>query len=202
MSKDHVPSDFARESGYKSDLEIAETGPMVKSINTSFGSKNHNAYIHRSDGTHEHFYYSPKDGKSGWHGSNWETHNNHPKDQSTVLNNEGEKNMDKNSFLESIKADKATVDRCNEVSRNAAKNATNTHSNSSDAGGRERGDSGPGSLGRESGNKSGPSSAHSTAGEGQGSRGHGTSGHGGTSHGSVGGQSAGGGHGASGQGGH
>lgn len=98
MSKDHVPSDFARESGYKSDLEIAETGPMVKSINTSFGSMNHNAYIMRSDGTHEHFYYSPKDGKSGWHGSSWETHNNHPQNQSTVLNNEGGKTWTRIAF--------------------------------------------------------------------------------------------------------
>lgn len=35
MSKDHKPSDFARPSGYKSDLEVGETGPDVKSINTS-----------------------------------------------------------------------------------------------------------------------------------------------------------------------
>lgn len=60
MSKDHIPSDFGRPSGYKSDLEVAETGQMVKSINTSFGSKNHNAYIMRKDSTHEHFYYNPK----------------------------------------------------------------------------------------------------------------------------------------------
>lgn len=53
MSKDHIPSDFGRPSGYKSDLEIAETGSKVKSINTSFGSKNHNAYIMRTDKTHE-----------------------------------------------------------------------------------------------------------------------------------------------------
>lgn len=78
MSKDHMSSVFARESGYKSNFEVAETSPMVKSVNTSFGSRNHNAYIHRSDGTHEHFFYFPKDARSGWHGHNWETRSNHP----------------------------------------------------------------------------------------------------------------------------
>lgn len=155
MSKDHVPSDFFRLSGYKSDLEKVETGPMVKSVNTSFGSKNHNAYIMRSDGTHEHFYYSPKTQKSGWHGHKYPTRNNHP-DQQTRTKSEGAKSMDKNnSFFESIKADKATLARLNEVSKNAAKKA-NTQTgkkNGTDNGGRERGDTGPLSHGRESGNK-------------------------------------------------
>lgn len=205
MSKDHVPSDFARKSGYKSDLEVAETGPMVKSVNTSFGSKNHNAYIHRSDGTHEHFFYSPKDAKSGWHGHNWETHNNHPQNQSkdgTNASPEGGKAMDRNSFVESIKVDKATIDRCNEVSRNAAKNANTQvgRKNGTDDGGRERGDTGPASLGRESGNKSGPSNTHTSTGESQGHSGQVSSGHGESGHGSAGGQSSGGGHGTGGQG--
>lgn len=205
MSKDHVPSDFARKSGYKSDLEVAETGPMVKSVNTSFGSKNHNAYIHRSDGTHEHFFYSPKDAKSGWHGHNWETHNNHPQKQvkaNTKVSPEGGKTMDRNSFVESIKVDKATIDRCNEVSRNAAKNANIQvgRKNGADDGGRERGDTGPASLGRESGNKSGPSNAHTSTGESQGHSGQASSGHGESGHGSAGGQCSGGGHGTGGQG--
>lgn len=202
MSKDHVPSDFARKSGYKSDLEVAETGPMVKSVNTSFGSRNHNAYIHRSDGTHEHFYYSPKDAKSGWHGHNWETRNNHPqlKAKTTAHTNpEGGKTMDKNSFIESIKVDKPTLDRCSEVSRNAAKTAETQASRKSgtDNGGRDRGDTGPASLGREPGNKSGPSNAHSAPG---GSQGH--SGQGAFGHGSTGGHSSSGGHGTGGHGGH
>ena len=209
MSKDHIPSDFARKSGYKSDLEVAETGPMVKSVNTSFGSRNHNAYIHRSDGTHEHFYYSPKDAKSGWHGHNWETRNNHPQVQTkSKTNPEGGKTMDKNSFIESIKVDKATVDRCNEVSRNAAKNATTQSGGKSgaDHGGRERGDSGPASLGREPGNKDGSFSTRSISSEGHGSSGQGSSGHGEGGHGSTGGHGTGGqsgsGQGSGGHGGH
>lgn len=71
MSKDHSPGGFDRSNGYKSDIEVAETGPMVKSVNTSFGSKNHNVYVMRTDKTHEHFYYNPQTLKSGWHGNNW-----------------------------------------------------------------------------------------------------------------------------------
>lgn len=121
MSKDHVPSDFARSSGYKSDLESTETGPMVKSVNTSFGSKNHSAYIMRSDGTHEHFYYDPQSQKSGWHGHKYPTNNNHPNSQ-PKFNSNGGKQLDRNSFIESIKVDKATKERCNETSKNTAKN--------------------------------------------------------------------------------
>lgn len=185
MSKDHVPSDFSRSSGYKSDLEKAETGPMVKLVNTSFGSKNHNAYIMRSDGTHEHFYYSPKTQKSGWHGHKYPTRNNHP-DQQTRTKSEGDKSMDKNnSFFESIKADKATLARLNEVSKNAAKNANiqTGKKNGTDNGGRERGDSGPLSHGRESGNKGSPvpsqsqssSEGHSSSGKAESSSGHSSS---------------------------
>jgi len=214
MSKDHIPSDFGRPSGYRSDLEIAETGSKVKSINTSFGSRNHNAYIMRTDKTHEHFYYNPQTQKSGWHGHNYETRNNHPQLNSENAGKKGETNMEKsNSFIQSLKVDQATLERCNEVSKNAAKNA-NVQSPKSQSvdGGRERGDSGPGSLGRESGYKSGEStsghegdsnghssnsdgsSGHSSGGEGS-SGGHGNSGEG------SGGQGAGGGHSSGGQGG-
>lgn len=195
MSKDHTPSGFDRPSGYKSDLEVAETGPMVKSVNTSFGSKNHNAYIMRTDKTHEHFYYNPQTQKSGWHGNNYETRNNHPQLQTNanVKSNGGNTMNRSNSFIESLKVDQATIDRCNVVSRNAAKNA-NTQSGKTtvDDGGRDRGDSGPGSLGRESGNKSGESaSGHEGANGGHGSEG----GH------DSGGQGSGGGHGSGGHGG-
>lgn len=100
-----------------------------------------------------------------------------------------------NSFLEGLKVDQATIDRCDAVSRNAAQKA-NTQSSKSiaDDGGRERGDSGPGSLGRESGNKSGVQSGHEGASSGQGAGGQGTSGQG------SGGQGNGG-QGSSGQGG-
>ena len=109
----------------------------------------------------------------------------------------GGKNMERNSFVESLKADKATIDRCTEVSREAARNAQNQSGKKSglDNGGRERGDdsSAPGHTGRESGNKSGTqSNSHSTTGDGHGSNGS-SSGH------SSSGQGAGG-HGAGGQG--
>ena len=181
MSKDHTPSDFNRSSGYRSDLEVAETGPKVKSINTSFGSKNHNAYVMRRDGTHEHFYYNPQNQKSGWHGHNWETHNNHPNNQT---NYKGEKTMDRNAFIESIKADKATIQRCNEVSRNAAERSHDNSDSSKahDSGGYERGDSGPMSEGREPGYKCDQSNAHNSSGDahssGQASSGHGEGAHG------------------------
>lgn len=209
MSKDHIPSDFGRPSGYKSDLEIAETGSKVKSINTSFGSRNHNAYIMRRDSTHEHFYYNPATQKSGWHGHNYETHNNHPQLNNENVDKKGEAKMEKsNSFLESIKVDQATIDRCNDVSKNAAKNANvqNTKSTSVDAG-RERGDSGPGNLGRESGYKTGDStSSHEGSNNGHSSEGTGTSGHSNSGEGTSGGHSSGGqgdgGQGSGGQGGH
>ena len=82
--------------------------------------------------------------------NNMQTHNNADKGGKTAV--------ERYSFLESIKADKATIDRCNEVSKNAAKNM-NTHSGKKgglDNGGRERGDTGPMSHGRESGNKAAP----------------------------------------------
>lgn len=206
MSKDHIPSAFGRPSGYKSDLEVAETGQMVKSINTSFGSKNHNAYIMRKDSTHEHFYYNPKNQKSGWHGHLYETRNN--KIPQNVKQN-GDNNMQKsNSFLESLKVDQATIDRCNEASKNAAKNNNNHASkNTSNEGGRERGDTGPASHGREggaykhgdsnsshNGSDSSHSSASNTSSGHNSSGGHGISGQGSGGQGSGGHGSSGGGH--------
>ena len=76
MSKDHTPGGFHRASGYKSDLEIAEENG--KRINTSFGSGNHNVYVHHADHTHEHFWYDPENCQSGYHGANVVTANNHP----------------------------------------------------------------------------------------------------------------------------
>lgn len=196
MSKDHVPSGFDRPSGYKSDLEIAEIASTTKSVNTSFGGKSHNAYIMDTNHTHEHFYYNPATQKSGWHGSNYETRNNHPNLQymADVKKNGGREMKKSNSFLEGLKVDQATIDRCNDVSRNAAQKA-NTQSSKSitDDGGRERGDSGPGSLGRESGNKAGNQSGHESVNAGQGTSGQGASGHGGAGQGN-GGQGSGGGH--------
>lgn len=212
MSKDHSPGDFGRPSGYKSDLEVAETQSSTKSVNTSFGSKNHNAYIMRADGTHEHFFYSPKDGRSGWHGANYETRSNHPRLKTNEQpDKKGAKTMDKNSFVESLKVDKATVDRCNTVSQNHAKtvNTQSAKKSSIDDGGRDRGDSGPASLGREAGNKVGAPNSRSSSDGGHGtsssnttshnsSAGQGSGGQGAGGHGSAGGHSGAGG----GQGGH
>ncbi len=199
MGKDHTPGGFYRPSGYKSDLEIAESAPTTRSVNTSFGSQNHNAYIMNTDHTHEHFYYDPATQKSGWHGSNYETRNNHPnlQGQPDVKTKEGTETEKENRFLEGLKVDQATIDRCNDVSRTAAQSAqTQSAKSMADDGGRERGESGPGSLGRESGNKSGEgsghegTSGHGTSGqgaEGQGGGGHGSDGQGGGGHGGSGG---------------
>lgn len=78
MGKDHKPSGFGRSSGYKSDLENSETDKNAVRVNTSFGSNNHNVYIHNNQGSHEHYYYDPATGKSGYHGENYPTKNNHP----------------------------------------------------------------------------------------------------------------------------
>ena len=76
MSKDHTPGGFNRPSGYKSDLENSEE--RGTRINTSFGSGNHNVYVHNADHTHEHFWYDPAKLQSGYHGENVPTKSNHP----------------------------------------------------------------------------------------------------------------------------
>lgn len=126
--------------------------------------------------------------------NNTQAHNN--------ADNGGKQAMDRYSFVESIKADKATIDRCNEVSKNAAKNMNNQSGKKGglDNGGRERGDTGPMSHGRESGNKGGTApSSHSSSGEG-----HSSNGQGGSPGHSSGGQASSSGHssGSSGTGGH
>lgn len=76
MAKDHTPGGFDRPSGYKSDLEIAEENGTR--VNTSFGSQNHNVYVHNDEHTHEHFWYDPDTCSSGYHGANVPTKSNHP----------------------------------------------------------------------------------------------------------------------------
>lgn len=222
MSKDHTPGGFHRTVDYRSDLEIAETGPMVKSVNTSFGGRSHNAYIMRRDGTHEHFFYSPETGKSGWHGNNWETKNNHPPKPTETETKEND-TMSKDDFRESIKADKTTIEKCNEAGRKAANNTGgNNGSVSGDDGGRERGDDGPGTQGREPGNKPNPappkdngngkkgddntdakdSAAVKSNTDGKSGSSEGKSGSSGGKSGSTGGKGSTGGHGGGGHGGH
>lgn len=126
----------------------------------------------------------------------------------------GKQAMGRNEFLDSIKVDKATIDKTNQVSQNAAKtmNSQSGKKSGHDGGGRERGDSSnaPLSRGRESGNKAGPaptshsapSQGHSSNGQGN-SAGHASGGQAASGHGSA-GASSGGGHssGGSGAGGH
>lgn len=65
-------------------------------------------------------------------------------------------NSKNNNFLESLKVDTETQARLAEVSKNYNNSKKNLSSKkSADEGGRERGDDGPGSLGRESGFKKG-----------------------------------------------
>lgn len=143
--------------------------------------------------------------------NNTQTHNNADKG--------GKPTMGKNDFLDSIKVDQATIDKTNQVSKNAAKNMNNQSGKKSgqDNGGRERGDTGPLSQGRESGNKGGPAStSQSSSGKGQSSNGqnsssgHSSGGQASSGHGSAGsssssghssGSSGTGGHGSGGQGG-
>lgn len=81
---------------------------------------------------------------------------------------ESEMASEKNSFLERIRCDQATIDKVNAVSRNSNQPVHRTAEVTND-GGRERGDEGPGSLGRESGlkgesaNEAGTTAASGTA---------------------------------------
>lgn len=132
--------------------------------------------------------------------NNTQTHNNADKG--------GKPAMDRNAFLESIKADKATIEKTNQVSKNAAKNMSNQSGKKGgqDNGGRERGDTGPLSQGRESGNKGGPApTSQSSSGKSQSSNGqNSSSGHSSGGQAASSGHSSGGGHGtgSSGTGGH
>lgn len=125
----------------------------------------------------------------------------------------GKSEMGKNEFLDSIKVDKAIIEKTNQVSKNAAQNLRSQSVKKSglDDGGRERGDTSPLSQGRDSGNKSGTSASHCSPNGGHtsggqssssghssgnsGTGGHGSGGHGGSGeHGSFGGSGGHGGH--------
>ena len=185
----HKPIEGQYDLGHKAGHEHWREAKQAEKeglTQDEFNDRMNNPELYQIEDPHEnrsHTYEMPVDRKED---------DSRPQMQ-TESNPEGRKAMDeRNGFVESIKLDKVTIDRCNEVSRNAAKNA-NTQSERSgvDDGGRERGDTGPGSLGRESGNKGGHSSASSTPGEGHGASGQGASGQGSGGQGS-GGQGAGG----------
>lgn len=78
--------------------------------------------------------------------------------------------MSRESFINSIRVDQATIDRCNDVSRQVNQNADGNSGKRGgvEDGGYERGDSGPASQGREPGFKWGEApTPQSTSSEGQ-----------------------------------
>ena len=155
MAKDHRPDTLHRPSGYESDLELAEK--TAARVNTSFGSRNHNVYIHNRQGTHEHFFYDPATARSGWHGANYPTRSNHPQGSrdppAPSAGTSKEASMqDREQFLARIRCDPATIAKIEAASKNRPASRKKA---ALDDGGRERGDEGPGRLGREPGNKVG-----------------------------------------------
>ena len=95
----------------------------------------------------------------------------------------------KESFAESLRVDNATIAKTNQLGRQSAKSSIKgKSSSSSDSGGREIGDDGPGSHGRESGYKTGAVKSNArtssvgrtnTSASHNGSNGHGLGNHGG-----------------------
>lgn len=190
------PIDGKYDLGHKPGHEFwreAERAEKEGLTQEQFNNRMNNPDLYHIESPHENRSHSHEMPKTQIN-NNMQTHNNADKGGKTAV--------ERYSFLESIKADKATIDRCNEVSKNAAKNM-NTHSGKKgglDNGGRERGDTGPMSHGRESGNKGGTApSSHSSSGKG-----HSSNGQGGSPGHSSGGQASSSGHssGSSGTGGH
>ncbi len=197
------PIDGKYDLGHKPGHEFwreAEKSEKEGLTQEQFNNRMNNPDLYHIESPHENRSHSHEMPKTQIN-NNMQTHNNADKGGKTAV--------ERYSFLESIKADKATIDRCNEVSKNAAKNMNNQSSKKGglDNGGRERGDTGPMSHGRESGNKGGTApSSHSSSGEGHSSDGQGGSpGHSSGSQASSSGHSSGssgtGGHGSGGQGG-
>lgn len=192
----HKPIDGKYDLGHKPghefwrEVEKAEKEGLTQE---RFNNRMNNPDLYHIESPHENRSHSHEMPKTQTN-NNIQSHNSAEKG--------GKQTMDRYSFVESIKADKATIDRCNEVSKNAAKNMNNQTGKRSgeDNGGRERGDTGPMSHGRESGNKGGTApSSHSSSGEG-----HSLNGQGGSAVHSPGGQTSSSGHssGGSGTGGH
>ena len=206
----HQPIDGKYDLGHKAEHEYwreAQKAEKEGLTQKQFNDKMNNPDIYQIESPHEnrsHAHEMPK------------TQTNNNTQNINNVNKGGKTAMGRNEFLDSIKADKATIDKTNQVSQNTAKNM-NVQSGKKgglDNGGYERGDStsAPLSHGRESGNKGGvaPTSHSGSSGQvptsnSQGnSEGHSSGGQSSSSgHGSV-GSSSGGGHssGASGTGGH
>lgn len=196
----HKPIDGKYDLGHKPGHEFwreAEKAEKQGLTQEQFNNRMNNPDLYHIESPHENRSHSHEMPKTQTN-NNIQSHNGAEKG--------GKQTMDRYSFVESIKADKATIDRCNEVSKNAAKNMNNQSGKKGglDNEGRERGDTGPMSHGRESGNKGGTApSSHSSSGEGHssggqasssghssgssGTGGHGSGGQGGGGHGSSGG---------------
>ncbi len=187
----HKPIDGKYDLGHKPGHEFwreAEKAEKEGLTQEQFNNRMNNPELYHIESPHENRSHSHEMPKTQTN-NNTQIHNNADKG--------GKPTMGKNEFLDSIKVDKATIDKTNQVSRNAAKNMSKQSGKKGgqDNGGRERGDTGPLSQGRESGNKGGPApSSHSSSSGGQNSS---------SSH-SSGSSSSGGGHetGGSGTGGH
>lgn len=202
----HKPIDGKYDLGHKPGHEFwreAEKAEKEGLTQDQFNNRMNNPDLYHIESPHENRSHSHEMPKAQAK-NNTQTQRN--------ANKGGKPAMDKNEFLERIKVDKATIEKTNQVTKNAAKNMSNQFGKKSgqDNGGRERGDIGPLSHGREGGYKGGvassshssssggqsPPSGHSSGGSSSGG-GHGTGGH------ESGGQGGSGGHGSSGgHGGH
>ena len=150
------PIDGKYDLGHKPGHEFwreAEKAEKEGLTQEQFNNRMNNPDLYHIESPHENRSHSHEMPKTQIN-NNMQTHNNADKGGKTAV--------ERYSFLESIKA---TIDRCNEVSKNAAKNMNNQSGKKGglDNGGRERGDTGPMSHGRESGNKGGTApSSHSS----------------------------------------
>lgn len=203
----HKPIDGKYDLGHKPGHEFwreAEKAEKEGLTQEQFNNRMNNPDLYHIESPHENRSHSHEMPKTQTN-NNTQTDNNADKG--------GKSTMGKNEFLDSIKVDQATIDKTNQISKNAAKNMNNQSGKKGgqDNGGRERGDTGPLSQGRESGNKGGPApTSQSSLGKGQssngqnGSSGHSSGGQAASSGHSSGGSNSGGGHvtGSSGTGGH
>ena len=194
----HKPIDGKYDLGHKPGHEFwreAEKAEKQGLTQEQFNNRMNNPDLYHIESPHENRSHSHEMPKAQAK-NNTQTQSNADKGGKPV--------MDKNAFLERIKVDKATIEKTNQVSKNAAKNMNNQFGKKSgqDNGGRERGDTGPMSHGREGGYKGGSvPSSHSSSISGQSpSSGRGSGGlSSGVGHGT--GSSGTGGHGSGGQGG-
>lgn len=199
----HKPIDGKYDLGHKPGHEFwreAEKAEKEGLTQEQFNNRMNNPDLYHIESPYEnrsHSHEMPKTQPN----KNTQTHNNADKG--------GKSTMGKNEFLDSIKVDQATIDKTNQVSKNAAKNMSNQSGKKGgqDNGGRERGDTSPLSQGRESGNKGGPApTSQSSSGKGQSSNGqnnssgHSSGGQATSSGHSSGGSNSGGGHGTGGSG--